>query len=184
MEDQQILALYWRRSEGAIVETAEKYGAYCRTIAYNILRNDEDSEECVNDTYLRAWETIPPQCPNNLGAFLGKIARNVSIDRYRHATAEKRGGSELTLALDELKFCVPDENGDPFDQVMLSDLWNRFLASLPAQQRRIFMRRYWYVSSVREIADAYGMSESRVKMSLLRSRKRLKAFLEREGITV
>lgn len=184
MEDQQILDLYWRRSEAAISETADKYGGYCHFIAYNILRNGEDSEECVNDTYLRAWEAIPPRRPNNLAVFLGKITRNLSLDRYRHATAEKRGGGELTLALEELAFCVSSLDRDPLDEVALTDLWNRFLGALPVQQRKIFLRRYWYANSIKEIASEYGVSESKGKMSLLRSRKRLKAVLEGEGITV
>lgn len=182
MNDDQIIRLYFDRSEDAITQTAAKYGAYCRTIAYQILRSVEDSEECVNDTYLKAWNTIPPQCPQKLAAYLGKIARNLSIDRYRRLTAEKRGGGELTAVMDELGYCV-SSGSDLSDTVALIDVLDRFLAALPAQQRKIFLRRYWYVSSVREIADEYGMSESKVKMSLLRSRKQLRAVLEKEGHT-
>lgn len=186
MEDQQIIRLYFDRSEDAIAQTAAKYGAFCHTIAYQILRNVQDSEECVNDTYLKAWGTIPPQCPRKLAAFLGKITRNLSIDRYRRRTAEKRGGSELALALEELETCVPfRENGwDLVDRMALTEALNGFLAALPGRQRRIFMRRYWYVSSVKEIAEAYGLTESAVKMSLLRSRSQLKATLEKEGVTL
>lgn len=181
MNDEQIIRLYFARSEEAITRTAEKYGAYCHAIAYRILRDPEDSEECVNDTYLRAWHTIPPQRPQRLAAFLGKLTRNLSIDRCRHATAEKRGGGELTAALNELEFCV-SSGGDPAEELALTDILDRFLASLSTQNRKIFLRRYWYVSSVREIADEYGLSESRVKMSLLRSRRQLKAVLEKEGL--
>lgn len=184
MNDQQILRLYFDRSEDAIAQTAAKYGAFCYTVAYQILRNAEDSEECVNDTYLKAWSVIPPHRPQKLAAFLGKITRNLSIDLYRRYTAEKRGGSEMALALDELEMCVPsrDSGWDHADRMALTDALNGFLETLPSQQRQIFMRRYWYVNSIKEIAQAYGLTESKVKMSLLRSRGQLKAMLEKEGV--
>lgn len=186
MEDNQIIDLYWKRSEDAISQTALKYGRYCHTIAYNILHNDEDSEECVNDTYLKAWGIIPPRRPKVLSTFLGKITRNLSLDKYRYYTAEKRCASGLTLALEELSDCVPGSGSE--DQViadmLLVDLLNRFLSSLPSEHRKIFMRRYWYVSEIREIAEDYGMTESKVKMSLLRSRNRLKELMEKEGVAL
>ena len=184
MEDKQIIQLYFDRSEDAISQTALKYGKYCHTIAYNILHNFEDSEECVNDTYLKAWCTIPPHCPKILATYLGKITRNLSIDLYRHYTTEKCGGGEMPIALDELGSCIssPDSINNHLDEMVLVDILNRFLASLSAEHRKIFMRRYWYISSVKEIADDYGIIESKVKMSLLRSRNRLKAALEKEGI--
>lgn len=184
MEDRHILDLYWQRSETAISETAKQYGSYCHSIAYRILRSEQDSEECVNEVYLRAWNTIPPQRPERLSTFLGRLTRNLSIDRCRRAAAEKRGGGEVTLALDELKDCVPARDGGMTDGIALTDALNRFLAALPAQQRKIFLRRYWYVSSVREIAEEYGISESRVKMSLFRSRQKLKTALEKEGFAL
>ena len=184
MEDNQIIRLYFERSEEAIRQTEAKYGNYCHTIAYNILQNIEDSEECVNDTYWKAWGIIPPRRPKRLAAFLGKITRNLALDRYRRYTAEKRGGGEMAVALEELGECISSAESMEAhaDEMMLTDILNRFLASLSAEQRKIFMRRYWYVCSVKEIADDYGITESKVKMSLLRTRNQLKAVLEKEGI--
>lgn len=186
MEDDQIIKLYWERSEDAITQTAVKYGKYCHTIAYNILGNFEDSEECVNDTYLRAWGIIPPRRPKKLSVFLGKITRNLSLDTYRRYTAEKRGGGQMVIALEELGGCIPsDESMERvLDEMELVALLNGFLASLSAEHRKIFMRRYWYVSSIKEIAQDYGITESKVKMSLLRSRNQLKELLEKEGVTL
>lgn len=186
MEDRQIVDLYWERSERAISETAKKYGRYCHYIAFNILHDPEDSEECVNDTYMRAWDSIPPHRPNGLKTFLGKIARNLALNRYKNLTAEKRNFGKVPLAIDELHECIPDaDNVDHIvDDMMLVDIFNRFLASQSLDQRRIFMRRYWYFSSIKEISADYGMSESKVKMSLLRSRNELKKLLEKEGVTL
>lgn len=186
MEDNQIIQLYFDRSEEAISQTAVKYGKYCHTIAYNILHNLEDGEECVNDTYWKAWGIIPPRKPKRLAALLGKITRNLSLDVYRHYTADKRGKGEMPIALEELGDCVSSlESLDDYaDEMVLVDTLNRFLASLSAEHRKIFMRRYWYVCSVKEIADDYGITESKVKMSLLRSRNQLKAVLEKEGIAL
>ena len=186
MEDNQIIRLYFDRSEEAISQTAAKYGKYCHNIAYNILHNFEDSEECVNDTYWKAWNIIPPRKPKRLAAFLGKITRNLSLDKYRHYTADKRGGGELAVALEELGDCISSigSMGDHTEEIVLVEVLNSFLASLSAEHRKIFMRRYWYVSSVKEIADDYGITESKVKMSLLRSRNQLKTVLEKEGIAL
>ncbi|MBQ8929851.1 MAG: sigma-70 family RNA polymerase sigma factor [Oscillospiraceae bacterium] len=186
MEDKQIVDLYWARSEKAISETADKYGRYCYTIAYNILHSNEDSEECVNDTYLHAWNAMPDQRPNKLSAFLGRITRNLSLKRWEKYTAKKRGAGQVPLALDELQECIPATNqtDSVADDIVLTDVLNRFLASLTAEKRNIFMRRYWYLSSVAEIASDLAISESKVKMSLLRSRNELKQLLEKEGITL
>lgn len=186
MEDHQIIDLYWARSESALSETAGKYGRYCHYIAYGILHNDEDSEECVNDTYLRAWNSMPPHRPEKLSAFLGKIVRNLSLNRYELYTAEKRGGGQIALALDELEECIPagSEVDLPVRENALVDAINRFLASMPAESRKLFMRRYWYFRSIKEIALEYGLSESKVKMTLLRARNSLKQFLEKEGIDI
>ena len=186
MEDQQIVKLYLERSEDAIGQTALKYGNYLHTIAYHILENQEDSEECVNDTYWKAWGIIPPRRPKRLSVFLGKITRNLSLDRFRRYTAEKRGGGEIMVALEELGDCVSDlgTGEEQFEKMLLTEVLNRFLASLAPEHRMIFMRRYWYVSSVKEIAEDFGITESKVKMSLLRSRNRLKEILEKEGIVV
>lgn len=186
MEDNQIIQLYFDRSEEAITQTAQKYGKYCHTIAYNILHNMEDSEECVNDTYWKAWSAIPPSKPKRLAAFLGKITRNRSLDKFRRYKADKRGGGEMALALEELGDCVSssEKTEEYVDEMFLVETLNQFLASLSTEQRKIFMRRYWYVSSVEEIANEYGISQSKVKMSLLRSRNRLKQVLEEEGIAL
>lgn len=186
MEDRQIIELFWTRSENAIAETAKKYEKYCYYIAFNILHNREDSEECVNDTYLKAWEIIPPQRPEKLSAFLGKITRNLSINRFKHRTAKKRGEGQYVMALEELQECIPAVASveQAMEDNMLVELFNRFLEGLSLEKRRIFMRRYWYFSQVRDIASEYGMSESKVKMSLMRTRKALKDFLEKEGVVL
>ena len=184
MDDRQIIALYNERSETALSETANKYGRYCRTIAYNILYNEEDSEECVNDTWMRAWESIPPQCPERLSAFLGKITRNLALNRYKNNTREKRGGGQAVLVLEELAECVPgtDSTEQAVEEALLVEVLNGFLEELPVEKRKIFMRRYWYLSSVKEIGLDFGMSESNVKMTLLRLREKLRKVLEKEGI--
>ena len=186
MEDKQIIELYNERSEAAISETAEKYGKYCYTIAYHILDNEQDSEECVNDTYLKTWETIPPQYPNKLSAFFGKITRNLALNRYRYYIREKRGKNQVALALEELQECIPDANKveQAMEEKYLIEVLNRFLYDLPAEKRMIFLRRYWYLSSIQEIARDYEISESKVKMTLLRVRKKLKQVLEKEGIVL
>ena len=186
MEDKQIIELYNERSEAAISETAEKYGKYCYTIAYHILYNEQDSEECVNDTYLKTWETIPPQYPNKLSAFLGKITRNLALNRHRYYIREKRGYGQVVLALEELQECIPDSNKveQAIEEKYLIEVLNRFLHELPIEKRMMFLRRYWYMSSIQEIADDYEISEGKVKMSLLRIRNKLKQTLEKEGIVL
>ncbi len=186
MDDKQILDLYWARSERAISETADKYGRYCHSIAYNILHSAEDSEECVNETWLKAWGNIPPKRPDRFPVFLGKITRNLSLNRYKRYNAEKRGGGQTALALHELQECVPAGCcvEGIVDDLALAEALNHFLASLSGEARKIFMRRYWYLSSVKEIAADFGMGESKVKMSLLRSRNQLRILLEKEGITL
>lgn len=184
MDDGQIIDLYWARSEVAISETANKYNKYCHTIAYNILHNNEDSEECVNDTYMRAWGVMPPQRPNRLSTFLGKITRNLSLNRYEKYTAEKRGFGQVPLVLDELQDCIPATNSveQTIEDATLIEIFNRFLASLPTNTRKVFIRRYWYLSPIKEIATDYRFSESKVKMTLLRARNELKQILEKEGV--
>lgn len=186
MDDKQIIDLYWARSENAISETADKYGKYCHYIAYNILFNDEDSEECVNDTYLKAWGVIPPQRPNRLATFLGKITRNLALDRYKYNNREKRGNGQMPLVLNELAECVSvtDSTEHIINDMVLVDCFNRFLATLPTETRNIFMRRYWFLSSIKEIAADFAISESKVKMTLLRARNDLKQLLMKEGIEI
>lgn len=186
MEDSEIVDLYWERSENAIAETSKKYSRYCYSIAFNVLHNNEDAEECVNDTYIRAWNAMPTQRPDRLSTFLGKITRNLSINRYRGYTAEKRGSGQTDLVLLELEECVPSpENVEQaVDEMALADAVNRFLALLPRAKRVVFLRRYWYLSPIREIAMEYGMNENRVKSMLFRMRNELKLFLEKEGAAV
>lgn len=186
MDDRQIIELYNERSEAAISETADKYGRYCHYVAYNILYNEQDSEECVNDTWFRAWNTIPPQQPNRLSTFLGKITRNLALDKYRYYNREKRGGGQAALVLDELNECLPaaSDTEQAVDEKLLVEVLNGFLRSLPAEKRQMFVRRYWYLSSVSEIAKDFGISESNTKIILLRTRNKLKYVLEKEGIVL
>ncbi len=184
VEDERIVDLYFERSETAITETEHKYGRYCHYIAYNILSSDLDAEECVNDTYLRAWESIPPQRPKLLKSFLGKITRNLALDRYDRDHAEKRGGG-MELALEEIGECVPEGDGrEMSDEISLKETLDRFLASLPKQTRIIFMRRYWYLCPISNIARDLGLSVSNVKVILMRTRKKLREHLEKEGISI
>ena len=184
MEDHQIVALYWARSETAIAETEIKYGRYCRYIADNILHSAQDAEECVNDTYQRAWDTIPPKKPELLSAYLGKITRNLAISRSRFENAQKRAPG-LAVILDETEEFIPDPSqGDITDELHLRQAINAFVASLPKETRIVFVRRYWYMSSVRDIAADMGMTESKVKAVLMRTRQKFKEYLEREGISV
>ena len=184
MEDKQIVELYFARAESAVAETEKKYGRYCRYIAYRILENDEDADESVNDTYLKAWNTMPPHRPQALKPYLGMLCRQISLDRYEKNHAGKRFG-QVSLALEELAECIPDgKNGDPGEGLALRDALNRFLYSLPEKTRKIFLRRYWYTSSIAEIASDFGMKESNVTVLLLRTRRKLKAFLQKEGFFV
>lgn len=186
MDDGAIISLYWERSERAIEATQEKYGAYCLSVACGILRSRAEAEECVNDMYLRAWEAMPPERPARLPAFLGRITRNLALDRLKIRARQKRGGGQLTLALEELGECVPagDDPAKCVDGLALSDVLDRFFASLNEDARVIFLRRYWYMLSVDEVARGLGVSRSKVKSSLMRSRARLRDMLEKEGITL
>lgn len=182
MTDFDIIQLYFDRSERAIEETDRAYGRYCRYISYEILRDYEDSEEVVNDTYLKTWESIPPQNPPSLKLFLGKITRGLSINRLEYKNAQKRGGGQYELVLDELYGVVPSGEGGVVDEIALKDAINSFLRSLPAEKRRFFIRRYWYMSPISDIAEDFSVSEGKVKMILSRTRKELKKKLVKEGI--
>lgn len=186
MEDSKIIALYWERSEQALAETARKYGAYCHSIAYRILNDREDAEECVNDTWLRAWNSIPPNRPGLLGAFLAKITRNLSLNRCEKQNAAKRGNGEVPVVLEELEECIPAGAGveQSVDFKLLTALLNRFLERLDAENRQLFVARYWYLYPVKEIAKQYGMGQSKVKMRLMRMRDELKELLAAEGFSV
>lgn len=182
MEDQRILDLYFQRSEQAIVETDRKYGGYCYSVAYNILYNREDSEESVSDAYLQAWNTIPPRRPNILRAFLAKLTRHISIDRWRKLSAQKRGGGEMILALEELDACA--ETGNPETTLQFKELvqlLNRFLQGLPEVERNVFLCRYWYLDSIQTISQFTGFTESKVTSMLHRTRGKLRKLLSQEG---
>ena len=184
MDDELIVKLYWDRSENAISETDRKYGAYCHSIAYGILQSKEDAEESVNDTYMDAWNSMPPHRPSILATFLGKITRRISIDRWRNLNRIKRGGGEVTLALEELEDCTAEDQSveKALERKYLALLINRFLEDLPETERRIFLCRYWYLDSISDIANYYGFSESKVTSMLHRTRKKLRAVLEKEGL--
>jgi RNA polymerase sigma-70 factor (ECF subfamily) len=184
MDDEMIIDLYWARSESAISETAVKYGNYCSTIANNILQNDEDTEECVNDAYLKAWDAIPPQRPVILRSFLGKIVRNLSFNIYKERKTKKRGGDEITLIFSELSDCIPADSDveKDYEAGEVVEAINSFLKSIKGESRIVFVRRYWYADSVKTIALNFDMSESKVMSMLFRTRNNLKTYLEKEGI--
>ena len=184
MEDQQIVALFWQRDENAVAETAQKYGRYCTAIARAVLHSSEDAEECVNDTYCAAWNAIPPNRPELLSAFLGKITRRIALKKLRDHTAAKRGGGEATLILDELEACIPsgETPEEKLETAELTERINVFLAALPQTERRVFLRRYWYFDPVHAIAERSGYTESKVKMMLKRTRDKLMVQLQKEGL--
>ena len=183
MNDKNIVDLYFNRDEEAITQTDKKYGRYCYSIAYNILMSREDAEESVSDTYLTAWSAIPPRRPSVLSTFLGKITRNLAIDRWRERVATKRGGGEVTLALEELEDCVAGRQNVEmeYEQKELIQAYVKFLDALPVTERRVFLCRYWYVDSVEAIAEKFGFSQSKVKTMLYRTRKKLRKTLWEEG---
>ena len=184
MNDKNIVDLYFNRDEEAITQTDKKYGRYCYSIAYNILTNKEDAEESVSDTYMTAWRAIPPRRPSVLSTFLGKITRHISIDRWRERSANKRGGGEVTLALEELEDCVAGlQNVEmEYERKELIRAYVKFLDMLPDTERRVFLCRYWYVDSVEAIAEKFGFSQSKVKTMLYRTRAKLRKQLAEEGL--
>ena len=182
MEDNQIIELYWQKNVDAISETASKYGAYCFAIAENILHNTEDSEECVNDTWLHAWNAIPPQKPNVLRIFLAKIARNLAFNRFNARNAEKRGGGEIALVLDELGECLGGADTEAaYEAKELRQCIRHFVRSLPEREGNVLARRYFYAEPVADIARRYGLTENNVMAILSRTRRKLKAHLLKEG---
>ena len=184
MEDVSIIELYNQRNEKAIEETSSKYGAYCFAIANNILADAQDSEECVNDTWMKAWNTIPPQRPNSLKLFLAKITRNLSIDKYRRANRLKRGG-ELSVTLEEISTFVPSRDvNDEIEKKEFSRILNSFLNSLPPRDCNVFIRRYFFVEEIGVIAAKYGLSEGNVFKILSRTRGKLRDHLKKEGYSV
>ena len=184
MDDALIVDLYWQRSEDALPETIRKYGSYCRAIAQNILHDPEDTEECLNDTWLGAWNSMPTHRPSHLAPYLGKLTRWLSLNRLDERGRLKRGGGEPGLALDELAE-VLDSGRDlqrELEQKELRAAIDRFLAALPQAERRVFLARYWFLAPVDEIARRLGFSRSKVKSMLLRTRRKLQRFLKEEGL--
>ena len=184
MTDSQIIALFWERNEDAIQETDTVYGCKLFVISDKILRSHQDAEESVSDTYMKAWETIPPQKPNYFFAYLAKICRNFSLRRIEWNAAEKRNAEIVTLTT-EMEACIPAQSYErKLEGEELGRILNRFLDSISLESRLIFMRRYWYTDSIQEIASRYHMSQSKVKTQLHRTRNKLQLFLESEGIYV
>lgn len=185
MDDKAILDLYWARSEEAISETDAKYGAYCFCIANNILNNREDSEESVSDTYLAAWNSMPPKRPAILSAFLGKMTRYISLDHWKKRSRLKRGGGEVPLCLEELQDCVSGRESTE-DAVIHKETLaavNRFLDGLPELERKVFLCRYWYLEAVKDIAVRFGLTPNKAAVMLSRTRKKLNTHLAKEGLT-
>lgn len=182
MDDTALLRLFQERSERAIAETEQKYGGLCRRLAQRILDNSEDAEECVNDALLSAWNSIPPEEPANLAAYLSALTRNIALNRLKANNRIRRGGGQIPAVLDELAECIPAEGSveAEYDRRSFLAALERFLDTLPRDARVIFVRRYWYMNTCREIADAYQMSESKVRVTLTRTRRKLKAFLDKE----
>ena len=186
MQDASIVQLYWDRDQQALTETATKYGKYCTSIARNILSNQEDAEECVNDTYMNAWNSMPPHRPGMLSTFLGKITRNLSFNRYKHNHAAKRGGSEIAVVLDELEECVSG-TGNVEQEIEYKELVksiDSFLDSLSTEKRNMFVCRYWYTDSVSDIARQFNMRENAVSMTLSRLRLKLRNYLIERGYEI
>ena len=184
MDDKQIVDLYWARSEKAIEETEHKFGSYCRTVSYNILANAADAEECVNDTWLKAWNSMPTHRPSLLAPYLGKLTRWLSLTRLREKNSLRRGGGELPLILDELAETL--DSGEDTEQELevreLNRALRRLVNALEKDEKEVFLSRYWYMASVKEIAEKTGFSESKVKTMLHRTRKKLLSQLKEEGL--
>ena len=181
MEDDKIIDLYWRRSDRAIPETDRKYGKYCNSIAYGILHSATDSEECINDAYFSVWRAIPPERPKSLKGYLAKVTRNIALNRYDYGKAQKRT-TEQRIINDEFFECLPSDDSEIENELILREAINGFLGSLDRFNRVIFLRRYWYSCSIKEIAALMGISESSVKVSLHRTRNSFRKHLEKEGV--
>ena len=185
MEDQEIIALFWNRSEDALVEVSRRYGSYCRAIAGNILGCMQDIEECLNDTWLAAWDSIPPQRPRRMEVYLGRITRNLALNRVKSLTAQKRGGGQAEAVLEELRECLPGGDMDEhLDELVLRDAINKFLRGQLSRNRAIFLRRYWAMERVEDIAMDLGLRRGQTATILYRMRRELKKHLEKEGINL
>lgn len=183
MEDNEIIRLYWEREEQAIAATAQKYGSYFHKIAMNILQDTRDAEECVSDAYMRAWNSIPPNHPERLSTYLGKITRNIAFDVYRQKHRDKRGNGQIALIMDEVSELIG--GGEEPEKIvnrkeLISEI-NSFLSGLPKEKRVMFVRRYWYAENTAEIAHHLGRTENYVSVNLTRLRKRLRSYLAERG---
>lgn len=185
MEDTAIVQMYWDRNEQAIAATDVAYGKLCRRVSYNIVNSWEDAEECTNDTWHRAWDTMPPQRPGSLRAYLCRIVRNLSIDCWRKKTSQKRGEG-LELLLEELDSCIPGGQSAEreVEALELRDILERWLDTLPREDRVLFLRRYWYGDRVDELAKWRGTTPNHTSQRLLKLRRALRTVLEREGVTI
>ncbi len=184
MEDQRIVDLFWQRDERVLSIVRETYGKLCRRVAYNLLGNAEDVEECENDTYLAAWNAIPPARPHSLSAFLCRIARHLALKRFARRTAQKRGG-ESALLLSELREVASDDTvEEAFDSAHTAALIDRFLESETAENRWLFVGRYWYGEPLSALSRESGVSEGALKVRLHRQRERLRDYLQKEGVSV
>ena len=184
MEDTAIVDLYWQRSDQAISETDHKYGRYCRAIAYNFVKNNEDAEECVNDTWFRAWNLMPDKRPSVLSTFLGAITRNLAISMYRGKTNQKHGRGEMPLALDELSECIPSGT-NPEQEYEIKEFEKAiglFVDCLPEAEQKVFVARYWYLAPISEIADRMHFTQGKTKSMLFRIRNKLRTYLREEGL--
>lgn len=186
MDDEKIINLFFDRDESAITESKNKYSSYLLSIAYRILNNTEDALECENDTYLNAWNTIPPTVPKTLSGYLGMLCRSCSLDRWRKHNAMKRGGIETEISLTELEDCIPYSKSidDELEEKELAECISAFLQKLPEFECSIFIYRYWHLATIKEISEKFGKSESKIKTTLYRTRIKLKEHLFREGIFV
>ena len=184
MEDAAIVDLYWQRSDRAISETNRKYGRYCHSIAFNFVRNNEDAEECVNDTWFRAWNLMPDKRPSVLSTFLGAITRNLAVSMYRGKTSLKRGGGEMPLALDELSECVPSgaDLEREYEIKEFESAIGKFVEGLPAAEQKVFVARYWYLAPVSEIAEKMHFTQGKTKSMLFRIRNKLREYMREEGL--
>lgn len=184
MDDAAIVALFWERSESAIREAEARYGSYCTAVAGRILNNAEDTRECLNDLWLAAWQSIPPHHPENLRAYLGKLARNLAISRWRETHRQKRGGGEPALVLEELRDCLPggEEPERELEAQALREALNRWLAGLSVLERQLFVNRYFFLRTVPDLAEQAGISRANISTRLYRLRKKLREYLEKEGL--
>ena len=181
MDDKKIIELFFKRDEKAIEETNKKYGKLCFSVAKSLL-SDLDASECVNDSYLALWNTIPPQIPVSFSSYLLKITKRLSIDKFRKLTSQKRGYGETPQVLSELEECLSENTENIVEKQILSEAINKFLKNLPKTERQIFLCRYWYMKSLKEIADDFGFSQSKVKSMLFRIRQNLRKFLVKEDL--